>query len=213
MSEYSLKELVMRAGTSKVSKDIRRDQIAQAALRIIARKGASGLTTAAIAEQAGISEANIYRHFRSKNEILSVTVEKIGEGLKRNIENVLKINSVDSPLKKLKKVFMLHLDYIEKNEGIPRLVFSDEMHLGNEELKQKLLQSISSYCAALESLIKEGQKTGIIINDINPKVSAVMFIGMVQVTALRWSLSSFSFPLVTEGMKLWENYEKCIKMR
>lgn len=203
----------MLKGTTKVSTDIRRDQIANAALRIIGQKGVSGLTTAALAREAGISEANLYRHFTGKDEILTVTIKTVGEGLKRNIDNVLKINSADSPLIKLRRVFMLHLDYIEKNEGIPRLVFSDEMHLGNEELKQKLLQSISSYSAALEALIKEGQKAGVIKNDINPKGSALMLIGMVQVTALRWSLSSFSFPLVTEGMKLWENYEKCIKMR
>lgn len=202
----------MLKGTTKVSTDIRRDQIANAALRIIGQKGVSGLTTAALAREAGISEANLYRHFTGKDEILTVTIKTVGEGLKRNIENVLKISSADSPLIKLKRVFMMHLDYIEKNEGIPRLVFSDEMHLGNEELKQKLLQSISSYSAALEALIKEGQKAGIIKKDISPKMSAAMFIGMVQVTALRWSLSSFSFPLVTEGMKLWENYEKCIKM-
>jgi AcrR family transcriptional regulator len=198
-------------GTVKVSTDIRRDQISRAALRIIAARGIRGLTTSSIAEEVGISEANIYRHFTSKDEILAATIEKVGEGLKRNIENVLKIRSADTPLIKLKRAFMLHLDYIEKNEGIPRLVFSDEMHLGNEELKQKLLQSISSYSAALEALVKEGQKAGVLKKDISPKMSALMFIGMVQVTALRWSLSSFSFPLVTEGMKLWENYEKCIK--
>lgn len=203
----------MLKGAAKISTDIRRDQIAQAALRIIAGKGVSGLTTAAIAKEAGISEANIYRHFRSKDEILSVTVEKIGEGLKRNIENALKINGADSPVTKLKRSFMLHLDYIEKNEGIPRLVFSDQMHFGNEELKQKLLQAISSYSAALAALIKEGQKAGLIKKDMSPEMSAMMVIGMVQVTVLGWSLSGFSFSLVAEGMKLWENYEKCIKMR
>ncbi len=203
----------MTANALRASTEIRRDQIAQAALRLIAQKGMGGLTTASIAEEAGISEANIYRHFTSKAEILAVTVERVGEGMKRNIANVLRISSTDSPLIQLKRAFMLHLDYIEKNEGIPRLVFSDEIHLGNEELKQKLLQAISSYSAALEALIKEGQKAGLIKKDISSKMSAVMLIGMVQVTVLRWSLSGFSFPLVTEGMKLWKNYEKCIRVR
>ncbi|RPI33149.1 MAG: TetR/AcrR family transcriptional regulator [Nitrospiraceae bacterium] len=201
----------MLKGTAKVSTDIRRDQIAQAALRIIAGKGVRGLTVSAIAEEVGISEANIYRHFSSKDEILSFTVEKVGRGLKRNIENVLKMGSAASPLVKLKRAFMLHLDYIEKNEGVPRLVFSDEMHLGNEELKKKLLQSIASYSATLESFVKAGQKAGIIEADINPKATAVLFIGMVQAATLRWSLNNFSFSLVTEGTKLWENFEKCIR--
>ena len=201
----------MLKGTAKVGTDIRRGQISRAALRIIARVGVRGLTTSSIAQEVGISEANIYRHFRNKDEILSVTVEEIGNGLRRNFENVLKTNAADSPLKKLRRAFLLHLDYIEKNGGIPRLVFSDEMHIGNEELKQKLLQSITVYASTLEGLIREGKKLGTIRSNIDPKSSAFMLIGMVQITTLRWSLGGFSFSLVTEGMKLWENYEKCIK--
>ena len=203
----------MLKSTAKLSTDIRRDQIAQAALRIIAVKGVSGLTTAAIAKEAGISEANIYRHFRSKEEILSVTAEKVGEGLKRNIESVFKINPDYSPLMKLKRAFMQHLEYIEKNEGIPRLVFSDEMHTGRQDIREKLLQSITSYSAVLESLIKKGQKAGVIQKGLKSKSAAMMFIGLVQVTTLRWTLSSFSFSLVTEGMKIWEDYEKCLRTK
>ena len=203
----------MLKGTLKVGTDIRRDQIAEASLRIIAGRGVSGLTTAAIAKEAGISEANIYRHFRSKDEILSATVEKIGEGLRRNIENISEINQEYSPLMKLKRAFMQHLDYIEKNEGIPRLVFSDEMHAGRQDMREKLLLSITSYSAVLESLIKEGQKTGLIQKELKSKSAAMMFIGLVQVTTLRWALSSFSFSLVTEGMKMWEDYEKCIRIK
>ena len=203
----------MLKGATKVSTDIRRNQIAQAALRIIAGKGVSGLTTAAIAKEAGISEANIYRHFRSKEEILSVTIEKIGEGLRRNIENVFEINPEYSPLMKLKRAFMHHLDYIEKNEGIPRLVFSDEMHAGRQDMREKLLLSITSYSSVLESLIKEGQKTGLIQKELKSKSAVMMFIGLVQVTTLRWALSGFSFSLVTEGMKMWEDYEKCIRIK
>ncbi len=198
---------------SKVSTDIRREQIVQAALRIIAKKGVSGLTTASIANEVGISEANLYRHFKSKDEILSETVEKIGEGFRINLENVFKISANDLPLVKLKRIFMLHLDYIDKNEGIPRLVFSEEIHAGNKKLKEKLLNSITSYAAALESIIKEGQKTGSVKNDIRPRASALMLIGTVQITVLRWSLSGFSFPLVAEGMKLWENFERCIRAK
>lgn len=197
----------------KVKTVVRRDQIALAALRIIAKRGVSGLTTSALAKEAGISEANLYRHFKSKDEIIALTVEKIGEGLQRNLEQVFSMGTDESSLKKLKKVFTLHLNYIEKNEGIPRLIYSEEIHIGNRELKQKLLDSINAYSARLELLIKEAQKAGLIWKEINPRASALMLIGMVQVTVLRWSLSGFSFQLADEGMKLWKNFEKSMKRR
>lgn len=191
----------------KMSRDVRRDQVVQAALSIIARIGVSGLTTAAIAKEVGISEANLYRHFKNKDEILYETVQSIGEGLMRNLETAFRISS--SPLASLKRVYLLHLDYIEKNGGIPRLMFSEEIHIGNEELKKKLFNAIGAYAARLESLTREGQKAGEIKRDLDPKAAAFLLIGMVQVTVMRWSLSGFSFSLVDEGMKLWENFRKC----
>lgn len=44
------------------------------------------LTVAAIAHEVGMSEANLYRHFVDKQEILLETVERIGEGLRGNLE-------------------------------------------------------------------------------------------------------------------------------
>lgn len=198
---------------SKTRTDIRRKQIVKAALKIVATKGVRGLTTASIAAEVGISEANIYRHFKGKDEILSVTVETIGEDLRRNVEDALETGSPVSPVEKLKRAFMLHLDYIEQNEGVPRLTFSDEVHAGDEYLKQKLLNAISSYVAALEAIVMDGQKTGSIRDSISPKTAAMIIIGMVQVTTLRWSLSGFSFPLVAEGMNLWDDYEKFLRCR
>lgn len=194
---------------SRLSGDIRRDQIVEAALRIIARGGIKSLTTAAIAEEVGISEANLYRHFNSKDEILQGTVEKIGEGLLRNLDIISEM-SENSPLLRLKRLFMLHLEYIEKNEGIPRLIFSEEMHIGNKKLKERLLKTIQLYSARLESLIKEGQKAGLIKKEIGNPSAAMIFIGMIQILTMKWSLSGFSFSLVDEGMKLWRDFEKCL---
>jgi AcrR family transcriptional regulator len=193
---------------SKVKREIRRDQIVQATLRIIAKKGMNSLTTATIAKEVGISEANLYRHFRNKQEIIYETIETIGRGLSINVEKVFKYDM--SPLNKLEKVFLLHLRYIEKNEGIPRLAFSDEIHMGEKEIKERLFNFINSYTDKLSMLIKEGQKMGLIKDDIKPKSAALMIIGIVQVTVLRWSLSDFSFSLLIEGKKLWLNFVECL---
>jgi len=193
---------------SKVKREIRRDQIVKATLRIIAKKGMNSLTTAAIANEIGISEANLYRHFKNKQEILYETIETIGKGLSTNVEKVFKYDM--NPVDKLEKVFILHLKYIEKNEGIPRLAFSDEIHMGQKEIKDRLSSFINSYTDKLSILVKEGQKMDLIRKDITPKSAALIIIGIVQVTALRWSLSGFSFSLVAEGKKLWKNYIGCL---
>lgn len=193
----------------RMTRGVRRTQITDAALRIIARRGARALTTAALAQEVGISEANLYRHFKNKEEILAETVERIGADLGENLESAFRSSA--SPLARLKKVFQLHLEYIEKNEGIPRLGFSEEMHIGNKELGEKLLRTITAYLERLEALIREGKKAGLINKAVDPSSSALTIVGMIQVLIFLWSLGGFSFSLVAKGAKMWENFEACIK--
>ena len=51
------------------SAEERRELILQASLELFARQGLHGVTTRMIAEAAGMSEALLYRHFRSKDEL------------------------------------------------------------------------------------------------------------------------------------------------
>ncbi|MCC6346642.1 MAG: TetR/AcrR family transcriptional regulator [Nitrospirales bacterium] len=192
------------------NRETRREQIAQAALRIIAQRGVRALTTASIAQEVGISEANLYRHFKNKDEILSEMVEIIGNDIMESFKGIF--GSGGDPVGKLKRVFLFHLTLIESNEGIPRLVFSEEMHRGNKELREKFLALITRYAEQVHLLIREGQEKGFFRPEIDPLKTATMFIGMVQISTLLWSLKGFSHSLVDEGMKMWENFEVCIRV-
>lgn len=198
----------MRKTAVKMRNDVRREQVVQAALRIVGKKGVGGLTTSAIARAVGVSEANLYRHFKNKEEILFETGKSIGAAIRKNLEVVLA--APVRPVLKLKRAFLLHLEFVEKNEGIPRLGFSEEMHINNKKLKKEFLKNIELYASGLETLFREGQRLGSIRRDLDRRALVAMLIGMVQVLILRWSLSGFSFSLTSEGAKLWKNYEKCI---
>ena len=202
----------MLKGCSKVDTEVRRKQITQAAFKIIASHGVKGLTTSAIAKDVGISAANLYRHFAHKDEILNSVVDKIGEDLHQNLKTV-QCTASRSPLVNIRRLFALHLDYIEKNEGIPRLIFSEEIHVDNVQLKEKLLAAINSYIQGIVVLIREGQEKGTIKRNMDPHIAALTMIGMIQITVMKWSLNSFSFSLVDEGMKFWKNFERCITAR
>jgi AcrR family transcriptional regulator len=202
----------MLKGFSKVRTEVRREQITRAALDTIAGHGVKGLTTSAIARKAGISGANLYRHFENKDEILNSVVARIGEDLLRNLESV-QGTAPGKPLLELKKLFELHLRYLENNKGIPRLLFSEETHLDNPRVKGKFLDAINSYVTGIASLITDGQKDGTIDQSVDPQLSALTMVGMVQITVMKWSLNGFSFSLVDEGMKLWNNFERCIAAR
>ena len=187
----------------------RRDQIIQAALKLIGEKGVGSLTTSALARAADISEANLYRHFKSKNEILFETGKAIGSAIRKNLETVL--GTAERPIAKLRRAFLLHLEFFEQNEGIPRLGLSEEMHVQSQKLKDEFLQNIKVYSLAFETIIKEGQQDDVIRQDLDARSTAAMLVGLVQFTVTKWSLTGFSFSLASEGLKLWRNFERCIR--
>ena len=192
----------------KVKGVVRRDQIVQSVLAVISRTGVGGLTTAALAREAGISEANLYRHFKNKDAILMETMAFVRGRIARNMEEAF--SGTADPLSKLRKFYQLQLELMEKNCGILRFMFSDELHT-SEKLKEKLLESMYAFSGMLAQLIKAAQKTGHVRPELDPKTTSLMLIGMVQGLMFRWSLSGFSFSLAAEGKKLWLNFEVCIK--
>lgn len=202
----------MKKGIAKVSTEVRREQIRQATFNIIADRGVKGLTISAIAEKVGVSEANLYRHFKNKKDILANAVESIGAGLMQNLKNVSNAKITD-PVKQLNKLFKLHLEYIEANKGIPHIVFSEELHKGNPNLRNKLLNTINTYAQKIELLIKQGQEDGTINKGIDTHAVSYTIIGMIQISTMVWSLNKFSSPLVLDGMKLWNSFEKCMAIK
>jgi len=55
--------------------DARREQILQTAVSLFSQRGFSGTTTKEIAKAAGVSEAMVFRHFASKDELYGAILE------------------------------------------------------------------------------------------------------------------------------------------
>ena len=55
--------------TGRMPADARREQILQTAVTLFSQRGFKGTTTKEIAKAAGVSEAIIFRHFATKDEL------------------------------------------------------------------------------------------------------------------------------------------------
>ena len=60
----------------RISGDERRESILQLTSRAFAQRGYDGVRTAELAESAGVSEALIYQHFRTKAELYRAAVDR-----------------------------------------------------------------------------------------------------------------------------------------
>jgi AcrR family transcriptional regulator len=68
-------ETTLEKSQYRMSGGDRRQQIVRVAIDLFSRKGFRGTTTKEIAEQAGVSEAIIFRHFATKRDLYSAIID------------------------------------------------------------------------------------------------------------------------------------------
>ncbi|MEI7817676.1 MAG: TetR/AcrR family transcriptional regulator, partial [Desulfuromonadales bacterium] len=112
----------------KKSTRVRKEEIIQAALDVVGKKGVRALTICSIADSAGMSEANIYRHFDGKDAILLALADFVGS----SVMGAAATTAAGSrtPLDKLETIFFSHIKFIAEYPGVPRFAFSDDIQLG-----------------------------------------------------------------------------------
>ncbi|MDD5104323.1 MAG: TetR/AcrR family transcriptional regulator [Desulfuromonadaceae bacterium] len=188
----------------KKSTRVRKEEIIQAALEVVGKNGVRALTIAAIAASAGMSEANIYRHFSGKDDIYSAVAEFIGSSVMSNASAIA--GGSRKPLEKLETIYFSHVALIIEHPGIPRFVFSDDIHLGQRNLADTLAQRIGNYIETITGVIAAGIAEGDLKPGLSPRETALTLLGMIQFTALRWTISNASFEIRPEAEKLWQNF-------
>jgi len=192
----------------KKSTHIRKEEIVQAAFKVLGKGGAKALTITAIATTAGMSEANIYRHFGGKDDIYSALVDFIGVSIMGKAATIAAGSR--RPLEKLQTIFFSHIALIEEHPGMPRLIFSEDIRLGNKKLGEKISLRLRAYVETLAGIIAAGIDEGDFRHGLSPRESALTFLGLIQATALRWTIGAESFDLNTEARKLWSNLMQMI---
>jgi AcrR family transcriptional regulator len=78
-----IQNLFKHDNSGRMPGDKRREQILQAAFDLFSRRGFSGTTTKDIAKMSGVSEAMVFKHFSSKDELYGAILEakKCSDGL------------------------------------------------------------------------------------------------------------------------------------
>lgn len=186
----------------------RKQQIAKAAMKIIASEGVQSLVMVKIAKLLGLTDAALYKHFSTKNDMLMFMVEEIENSLIVNIEK--KIDMHADACDKLKNILFVHLSFIEKNIGIPRVLFSEAIQFQDKRLRDKIAGIITQYMGFIKGIIQQAVDKGCVRKDLDVEATAIMYMGIIQATFILWSTSDFSFPLTSKVDQLWATFSKCL---
>ena len=192
-----------------LSTEVRQEQIIEAAMNLIARRGFKGLSMAAIASRIGLVPSAIYRHFKSKDGVLDMMLDFIQERLLTNI--TIACEETSEPMERLQRILKRHVETLRENRAIPRIIFTEDVFSGNPKRKAKVYGIINGYLAGLNKIIRDGQEKGQIRSDMDSKTVALMFLGMIQPGAILWFLSDGKFDISKHSEKNWNILKEAIR--
>ncbi|EKD35535.1 MAG: hypothetical protein ACD_75C01868G0006 [uncultured bacterium] len=192
--------------------EVRQQQIVDAAAILIFKYGSEHLTVKRIAAEVGISEAAIYRHFKSKKSILSFLLSHIEEILIRDISPESVANQPVT-LDLIEKIIRNHFSMIGMRKGISFQVIAEIISLGDQTLNKQAYRAIQNYIARLKELLTDGVRDGAVRQDIDLEASATLLFALIQGLVNIWSLSEGRFKLVEKYTSLWQIYCQAVARR
>lgn len=174
------------ASTRKLEK---RARIVNAAVDIFAEKGFRTARVSDIARLAGVADGTIYLYFKSKEEILiSIFEEKMDlllTGLRLSLSE-----ATDAP-EKISRFATFHLGQVAANPAAAE-VLQIELRLSHKFLREYRPEKLWEYLGIFEDIVREGQKSGVFRQDVDPFVSSWSFFGGMDEIAMQWVLSKNS---------------------
>ena len=196
----------MATKIARQSTGVRKHQIIEAVIHLITSRGMEHVTIDAIAEQVGLTEGAIYRHFASKHQILTLLVDDIENNLVRKVEDA-QIQG-ESALKNLEQILGAHLDDVQDRRATSFIVIAEAMGFDGIGLGPRVSQMLFNYLNIVQEVIKRGVREGNIRDDLDVAAAATAFLGLVQSAATLWALNDYSHSLTDQCAKMWDIYRR-----
>ena len=151
------------------------ERILAAAKDLFAESGFNAVSMNAIAERAGVSKANIFHHFKSKNELYLAVLKTACSQSRPQIDQLG--NGSGTLIERLRAFSLSHLANILRDEKISQLIQRDLLENGPQRGKEFAEQVFGQNFASLVEILRTGQKKGGLRADIDPAMLATLLIG------------------------------------
>jgi AcrR family transcriptional regulator len=191
------------------STEVRQKQIIRAAAKLIIRYGSEHVTIKKIAHEIGISEAAIYRHFKSKRGILSLLVDEIEQTMMAEIQLTPPNGRYD--LQAIENLFTEHMSQIVRRRGISFQVIAEIISFGDQNLNKKVHDVVEKYTHRIREILSEGVKTGAIREGLDLDAVSVLFFSMTQGMVNIWTLSHYKLNLKQRYAALWDVFREMVR--
>ena len=171
-----------RKRLSSSSADQTRERLLDAAAETFSRDGIQGATTREIARRAGVNEVTLFRHFKSKEQLLRAVLER---GLAAEAALMDEHSSWKENLRESMEKYARHYySHLEKKKSFAR-AFLAEGHVLPKSMQTMIADVIRPVRERLVSILSDAQKAGVVRSDLNVECALDAFKNSLYAGLLR----------------------------
>lgn len=175
-------------------------KIIEAAGEILTESGLVGLTTKNLAAKMGFAESALYRHFKSKEEVIVTMLQYLAADMDKRLTAC--VAKLDDPVEKLKAVFNNQFDFFQKHPHFLVAVFSEGLLEESKQINAAIMQIMATKRKHLLPIIKQGQLEGVFETSAPAEDLLHIIMGSFRLHMLQWRITDFSFDVKQKGNKL-----------
>ncbi len=179
LAEITKPDAAANGGSGRMAGEERRQQIVRVAMRLFSQRGFSGTTTKEIAREAGVSEAMVFKHFATKEELFNAILDHkacagdmghacaaLAEAIERGDDRAV-----------FEGLAQTVLHFHEHDTDFARLLLHSALQ-GHELFQMFWQRNVRETANFLRTYIAGRQQAGA-LRDVEPMIIARAFVGMV----------------------------------
>jgi AcrR family transcriptional regulator len=155
--------------------EVRRAEIAEAALRVMAVQGGRRFTARALANEVGVTDGALFRHFPDMDAIVDAVVERMEAML-----FAVAPPAGGDPIERLGVFFRGRVAVLVAHPHVPRLLFSDDLaRLCGADRAKQMKGFKRRTRDFIESCLAEAGQNGLLGDRLGPREGALLVQGAV----------------------------------
>lgn len=165
----------------------KRERILDGALKAFARKGFYNTKVSEIASEAGVADGTIYLYFKNKDDLLISLFEDRMEWIIDRLQTELKAIEGNA-IEKFRHMVKIHCQLAVENPELAEFI-TVELRQSAKFVKEYENPKFGDYLKILHSLVDEGQKSGVMRDDLDGRLVSRACFGALDEVLLQLVLS------------------------
>ena len=196
---------------TRLSAEARQLEIVRAVLALAAENSPDAITTQAIAQQMGLTQGAVFRHFATREAIWLAVVDWVEQNLGDALAAA--VAEARDPVDGLQRLFEAHVAFIAAHPSAPRLIFNELQKPADNPVKQRVRGLLERYRQRVAELLARAKTQALVDPALDEAAAATLFVGTVQGLVVQTLLAGDPQNLQPAARRLWTLYLRGIGAR